>query len=251
MRIISFLSARVLGGAASDWHAEVVEPSVIDELCELVLQVSLKKCNPRSHIPSKRGRADAVFVAVDATPMRWVIVQLQKEGELIEIVKWDFNDFREDKSYEAHCLLEPDGGVPIEVAEALAMEFGLCESNRHEGPVKVIGGDNLVASLGTWKGFSRSAGVQSVVTSSKFPKDCPVVFVDIPTDENLADVKTRPKILESKTKEEIRVEIENRKAASWRRLYDGYKKWRITAKTFYHRDNCVYDTEVVHKFEDF
>jgi len=230
-------------GKIVDWDGLIVQGCDIEYLKMLVLSVTVKKCHPRSHIPPKRGRSDAVFVAVDATPFRWVIVVLREVGGIVEIVKWDFNDFKADLSYKPHTSLEADGGVPIEVAEAIAMEFGLFEAAHHEGSVKVIGGDNLIASLGMWKGFSRSGGVQSVIDGSETPKDCPVIFVDIPTDENLADVKTRPKLLEKMTQQEIEDEVMRRKAASWKRLRDGYNQWKLTARTFFHRHD-VYDLEL-------
>lgn len=227
-------------GEILDWDGLIVKESDVEYLKKLVLGVMLKKCHPRSHIPPKRQREEAVFIAVDATPKRWVIVVLSCSGDGIDIVKWRFNDFNKDCSYVPHTTLDPDGGVPIEVAEAIAMEFGLKEALLYDAQVRVLGGDNLLASLGSWKGFSRSDGIQSVINSSTTNVETPVIFVDIPTDENLADVHTRPQLLEKMTPKEIDDEILKRKTATWKRLTDGYNQWKLTAKTFFHRHD-VYD----------
>jgi len=234
-------------GEIADWDELSVKTEKIDYARRLVLQVEVRKNHPRSHIPSKRGRVSTTFIAVDATPDRWVIVLLRDCQGSPEIVLWNLNDFHTDKSYVPHTKLDASGGVPIEVAEAIAMDFGLDEGQLHsdECSVLVIGGDNLLASLGFWKGFSRSDGIQSVINSSKTPKERPVVFVDIPTGENLADVKTRPKVLEKMTPKEIEDETNKRMATTWKRLNDGYRQWMLTAKAFFFRHD-VYNEELTH-----
>jgi len=244
--------AQSLLGEILEWDTLSVDPEVIEKVRLLVLQVTVNKSHPRSHIPVKRTRSQASFLAVDATPERWVIVLMRENNGSPEIVQWSFDDFRADKSYLPHARLDIAGGVPIEVAEAIAMSFGLDEGRRHIGneDVIVIGGDNLSASLGFWKGFSRSDGIQSVIAHSTIPKQQPVIFVDIPTEENLADVKTRPKVLEKMSQKEIEEEINKRLALTWKRLSDGYRQWELTAKAFFYRHD-VYNEGLAKKLGEF
>ena len=82
------------------------------------------------------------------------------------------------------------------------------------------------------------------------PKDLPVIFVDLPTGKNVADVKTRPKVLEKMTEEEIDREINKRLATTWKCLFDNYRQWQLIAKAFFFLHD-VYDEELAHNLRIF
>ena len=108
---------------------------------------------------------------VDATLLLLSVVILDVDGKILE---WP------------EATAAPTG-ASIEECEAAVMSSGLNRS----GSIIVIGGDNTGASRSFWKGYSLAASIQRWIDKEE-EKARFAIFVDVPSVDNIADVKTRP-----------------------------------------------------------
>ena len=155
----------------------------------------------------KRARHSIAFVLVDATLELVSVVRLAGDGS---IISWpDAKDAPQNTT--------------IDECEAYAMGWGLKFEDVEEMEIIVIGGDNTGASRAFWKGYSLSEPTQRHIVSvpQRHYRGAQIrIYVDIPTEENIGDVKTRPDLVW------LAEEVERRRAASFRRLEIALGAWR-------------------------
>ena len=114
---------------------------------------------------------EVVVVAVDATPNRWYTMILT-EGQ------WHV---------ETEGLLSAARDITQVEALAIAMAF---DAHRDDTVIAVLG-DNSGASLAFHKGFSSSGEIDKLIALHEAPNQVRIL-VDIRSEDNIADVGTRP-----------------------------------------------------------
>jgi|GEM_PF-6097088 len=172
----------------------------------------------------KRGRNTVEYIVVDATLDLVSVVHLANDGT---VAAWP--DARPS----------PRSGCTIDEFEAFAMDWGLNLRSALEASILVIGGDNTAVSRAFWKGYSLSETIDRHISPPRTSQT--VIFVDFPTEDNLADVKTRPDIAWTATM------IEQRRLASFERLVvarEGWERW--PGDTYFDRRDEIFRGTIPH-----
>jgi hypothetical protein len=151
---------------------------------------------------------------VDATPLRFCVEEFDNEGEPLPGGGGDSRP----------CEIDH-----IDEGEAIAMKYAL---RRVSDPnaILVVGGDNTSVSRGFWRGYSTSEIIQRHIE----PAACKVIFVDIPSRENYADIGTRPD--EAYTS----YDVEHRRSRSHDRLVEAWKEWQRWPRTYFDRRDPIF-----------
>lgn len=220
-------------GQIQDWDAEVVDATVITQLCDLVMGIHNRPQHRKSHLPGKRVGYEALFVAVDATPWRYSVVPMVPDGNGGGVILDDYTQsgsFRDSMKFREY--VGPDGKVDIDMAEALVMGVGTEITKSFGAAVWIIGGDNQGVGYGYDKGFSRSEGVNGVIRLANIPPEQRMVIADIPTWGNIADIATRPEEHYSSEQKRFRTET------SWNRMWHAYQRWYRGGMECYHLRYC-------------
>ncbi len=121
----------------------------------------------------------------------------------------------------------------IDEGEVIAMQAALNSCRGSDG-VLVVGGDNVSASLAMWKGYSTSESMHRHLR----PFSGVLIVVDIPTDDNFADISTRPE------KSYTSAEVAHRQTSSVARLKAAFVYWRDTwrGSTYFPRTHEVFQS---------
>ncbi len=166
----------------------------------------------------KRNRENTVFIVVDST-LQWMsVVRLSSEGSLLE---WP----------TARTVPE---GTGIEGAEAKAMRWGLDLPAAKDADRCVLGGDNTGVSRSFWKGYSLADSIDRHIPNRPAQS---WIIVDISTDDNLADVKTRP------TEIWLPEDVEKRRwksAERLRRALSAFESW--PAVSYFGREHSIFSS---------
>ena len=89
---------------------------------------------------------------------------------------------------------------------------------------------------GYWKGYAGSRNIQNQIVRSKIVDlKCTIVIVDVATDDNLADIGTRP------DREYSAVEREHRRRNTLERMSIALEKWFLCGETFVSRHVVMED----------
>ena len=208
------------------WDKE--DPIIADALPQIKLRIqrlenqwqSLSAFRERE----KRSRESVANVLVDATLQLVSVVRLTENGTIAE---WP------DARPVPRCQVAGQT-CQIDECESFAMNWGLQLPQVNEATIVVIGGDNTAASRAFWKGYSLAESIDGHIPETPNPRKT-VIFVDIPTEDNIADVKTRPDL--AWTVEEI----EQRRRASFERLSAAYEAWtHWPGDTYFDRRDDVF-----------
>ena len=147
------------------------------------------------------------FAAVDATPTRWAVWPMKK-GEVS----------RDEIIYQA-CKLE------IVLAEATAIANAIQSAHSKGFQFIVIANDNTAACHSFVKGYSPLDALDHIIKGCQNFKG-KLILCDIPSEENIADVGTRPEKIYSES------EYTFRSYQSWNRLCIAWDNYRILGTTF-------------------
>lgn len=185
------------------------------------------KCHAKSHI--KRDRDDPLFLVVDATPERWVVSVWRDRaygGNIFEDV--------------ANSALPT--GTKIDEAEAIPLAFAITWGRQFSNTL-IIGSDNTGVGLAFHKGFSHAPEVDREIAHARICElDETIILVDIPTDENFADIGTRPGVVHTES------EFSQRTLDSKHRLDEAYKKWKAECRFYFSRKDI--DSRLKHVKEE-
>lgn len=155
---------------------------------------------------------DPLILAFDATPSRWYVVKLA------------------GNSYQP--ILHGDFSPPKEIDSAEG--FGCCEAIlfavKEGASLCVLIGDNTPQLRAFYKAFSDSADLKELIAKSGVRDiSFPIIFVDICTDDNIADIGTRP------GRKIAKKEIQHRLEASVLRGQVALRRYQTTGACFYSR----------------
>lgn len=191
---------------------DVVDPtlsSILRDLCELI--IAFPRLNAFVHRGCWKIPSNVAVFAFDATPKKWCVTRVL-DTSFLDVLTGSF------------C---PD--VYIDVGEATGCErllraFGSMFS------LLVIIGDNIPVLRAFFRGFSRSREIHRLVCSSGIHKlDSTLLFVDIESDGNVADIGSRPD--ESFSREEVAYRL----ARTLLRANEALREWRQTGNTYFAR----------------
>jgi hypothetical protein len=87
----------------------------------------------------------------------------------------------------------------IDECESLAMKWGCDAARNIPGgyDIIVVGGDNTSVSRAFWKGYSLATSINVHIPQSDDNwEQSTMIVVDIPTEDNSADIKTRPDLVD-------------------------------------------------------
>lgn len=195
---------------------------------ELLQRIIISLGNPWRHAKShlvgyKRPRegASVGFLCVDATPRAWAFAQIDVcEARIVGAPHRD--------SFACE--------TPIDIAEASVMRKGIeFAQAKKEIRVWFVAGDNTAASRAFLKGYSPSGMDAEIVASGVCEWDGELIIVDIPTDENYADIDSRPDEKSSPENERYR------RHATWRRLQSAMEAWKKWPAAYFGRSSFEYD----------
>ena len=120
-------------------------------------------------------KEDILRIAFDATPSRWAYVIFNVDGSTLSV--------------------NIDGAlsVNIDVAEATECSKAHQEITQRQPRLVVIAGDNIGVLRAFFKGYSTSDEIQNLIILSgctEYPGV--IILVDLPSEENFADITSRP-----------------------------------------------------------
>lgn len=192
-------------GLISRWDDEMIPWERIEEARQAILSFESTGRHRKSHIQRK---GEVRYLLVDATPTRYAVWEIY-EREILE--KWEGNF---------------DNETRIDKAEAYVLRLGIQLGQSVRTKYCVIGNDNVGVSIAFHNGYSRSDDVDEEIVQAGRVKDIHVVLVDVPTNENVADIGTRP------SKMFLEDDVDWRLTQSWHRLLSAEKKWRATGECY-------------------
>jgi len=199
------------------WDSGVVDSDLVEELKRRILGL----CNDWVSLRRIREKVDGDvrFIAVDATLTLTHIVELDENG-------------REVSTFAAEpCVVDH-----IDEAEAIAMRRG--HEHGAGSKILVLAGDNTSVSRAFAKGYSMSKHLQSYLPQRR--KGQTVIFVDVPTQDNLADVETRPEQYYAPE------EVSRRRLASFERMNLALQAWRAwPSNNYFARDDSLFNPQSV------
>jgi len=174
----------------------------------------------RSHIPATKEDLFLV-VAVDATERTWAVNVLTSDGVV------------EGLSQQGAFRRKP-----IAEAEAFGAEKGLKVASTQAAPVVVLCNDNRGIGRGFWKGYSPKDPIDNHVKKGiRHLVGKVYVGVDVPTEENYADIGTRTEKNYSST------EVTFRRKRTYERAMLAAQEWRRSATDYFGRETFEMELE--------
>jgi len=175
-----------------------------------------------SHVPFVGNMPLFAVIAVDATPLRWAVNVLNESGAVPNFSRaGNFSEM-----------------TPISIAEAVGSSEGLASSVALAAPVIALCNDNRGVGRDVWKGFSAKDHVDVWIETCTellvFGKKA-IVCVDTPTDENYADIDTRP------TEDYSPEERLFRRQRTYERAIRAVEIWRLTGKSYFGREDISFE----------
>lgn len=175
----------------------------------------------RSHVPVATGSL-FVVVAVDATELTWAVNVLTNEGVVDNLSEQGV--FRHKR--------------PIAEAEAFGGVKGLQVAQSQPAPVVILCNDNRGIGRGFWKGYSPKDPIDELVKKGlECMKGKAYVGVDIPTDENYADIGTRTRKVYSSA------EVSFRRRRTFERAMLAAEEWRKSGTDYFGREAFEFGCE--------
>jgi len=171
----------------------------------------------KSHLPArtKESGAEYCIVAVDATPFRWA-VNLSSNGG-------PFNLGRDGPFMER---------TEIGQAESRSSREGIMLAVEREYRIIVLCNDHRSVGRSYWKGYSTTVQINSDIRYAlESAVDRSMIFVDVPSSENFADIDSRPDDYYTKN------EIDQRHRDTLRRAQEALRQWKETAKDYFSRED--------------
>jgi hypothetical protein len=150
---------------------------------------------------------DILRIVFDATPSRWAVVIFKSDGST------------EEHSGVLNCN--------IDVAEATACSKAHKIITQKQPRLTIIAGDNIGVLRAFFKGYSTSDEIQHQILFSACTEYPGVILlVDLPSEENFADIASRP--------EEIYEleDVEKRKKSTQNRFDRALSNWYHTGATY-------------------
>ena len=175
----------------------------------------------RSHLPirTRDTSPSTCIIAVDATPYRWAVNLLRGAHDVDISRHGDFDDLTPNADAESRSSKE---GLLLALDESFGV-IVLCNDHRSVGP-------------SFWKGYSTKPVIQADIRGAlDRVVEEKIIFVDVPTKENFADVDTRP------DKKYSAEEINQRRRDTLRRANEALEVWKQTGKDYFSREDVVWD----------
>ena len=196
-------------GKIENWDARILPESVSALVVRMVQHVAHvnEKARDWQMFSNPTLNKRVYFAAVDATPTRWAVWPMKK-GEVS----------RDEIIYQA-CKLE------IVLAEATAIANAIRSAHSKGFQFIVIANDNTAACHSFVKGYSPLDALDHIIKGCQNFKG-KLILCDIPSEENIADVGTRPEKIYSES------EYTFRSYQSWNRLCHAWDNYRILGTTF-------------------
>ena len=225
-------------GLVTNWDVECVQGEDL-ALAWHVFDDLLKDWNSpegwrhrRSHVPKIDESREplCVVIAVDATPFTWAVDVISALGVV------------EGASQKGEFPVEKG----IAEAESIAATEGLATATSFSAPVVLLCGDNRGVGRGVWKGWSPKDDLDPWMlccTSLLSLASKSYVGIDIPTDENYADIATRERKVYSDD------EIAFRLRRTYERAMTAASIWRRTGQSYFGRESIVFDDEIDQEME--
>ena len=217
-------------GVIEDWDEPKIGEAIMKAARRMILEIDTPVEHPKqefnewkmlsirgmqhrkSHVEKKRGREEVVFVAVDATEYRWAMTPMQNGKEQEELCRYGMFEQK----------------TAIDVAEAYVLRKGLEYGRTTTATVCVVANDNQGVGRGFVSGFSRSEGVDKEIDKARVAGEPCLVVVDVSTEDNFADIGTRPDEPEKNTPEQYK----HRRKETWARLETGYSEWKRSRRAY-------------------
>lgn len=219
------VSSRLLGGGrhiqancglVTDAEWDIVDDTLEECISDLTRQIRNIK-NVRQHYdPRKRCRNDdprILRVVSDASKQKWCFYVVDHSGQIID---------------------QGEGPASGDIAEseAIGVAEGILRIRRLVGnnSVIVLAGDNISVMRGFAKGYAASKNIHAQIVRSKIAEiEGVVIVVDVSTDDNLADIGTRPDRVYSGEEEEFR------RRRTIERMEAGLELWILHGTVFVSR----------------
>jgi len=183
----------------------------------------------KSHLPRTKGDGkEYCVVAVDATPFRWAVNLSANGGSF---------DVRKSGPFKRR--------MEIGQAESRSSREGISLAVVGEFSVIVLCNDHRAVGRAYWKGYSTADELDSDIERS-MPSlwSRVIVFVDVPSQENFADIDSRPDDVYSET------EILQRHYDTLRRAGEALRRWRETAVDYFSRESLDLE-DAVQEVDDY
>lgn len=165
-------------GTIDSWDADTVDPSVIGDSIKRILTFPLIGRHRKSHLEVLKKSHKTCYVAVDATTTR--------------LAAWVYNE--DTGAFDNRIEYDFETPLRIDRAESIALLEGI-RSGHSYANVIFVANDNTAVGRSFWRGYSRSEEIDEVIvqgaaylTSAQHI----VVIADVPSEENIADIGTRP-----------------------------------------------------------
>ena len=200
-------------GMVEKWNDPCVNEEIIRAACRMIQAlVGGEESHPKSHYVKRKG--DVLFVAVDATPFRWAMWPM-KDGKVIKS-ECKEKDFVKEES--------------IDVAEAYVVAKAIAYGQLKGAGILVVGNDNQPVGYGYLKGYARADAMDGEISDARYTEGrMALVMADIPSEENVSDIGTRPKVKYSPEDVKFRTE------RSWSRMQAALENWKKTARSYLKR----------------
>ena len=169
------------------------------------------------HRRTRRIPRDVLRFAADATLVLWGWYQLDEEGSIID---------------ECGGAFPQNGEIwTIDECEAYAAAQAICKADEiNPNALLILAGDNIPVEQAFDKGSSQKPQLYFQIQRARVDQNARVLLLaDVTTDENVADIKTRPS--EVYTFEEVAL----RKSQTSTRMSLALRHWLLHGSTFFSR----------------
>ena len=216
-----------MGSGIKNWDNPSVADTDVNELCATILKLTNKKRHAFSFRSDIGGKVRVGYVAVDATTKRYAFCEF-RDGHVVRL-----NGLAVTKAVDFGDERGGDAERKIEFGESMAQDAGV-DFLIHKGcNVIIVVGDNQGVGYGFRKGYARNDETDAVISRTvEKAGTAAVVVMDIDTDENYADIPTRPE--EHYTDEDR----DKRETATWRAMKKGLELWRERNVVYVLRENA-------------
>lgn len=200
-------------GSVSDWDVGLSQ--LIEPISQLRLVITgLPPKNVYVHRGCWKIPRNVTVLAFDATPHRFCVTRLDMDGTCTDL---DCDDFEAE--------------LPIDTAESESCATAILLLPEDElDNLFILIGDNIPTLRAYHKASSPSSGIRRAIERSKVRSiRCPLLFVDVPSECNIADIGTRP------TKDYSSEEVTFRRCSCELRAQTALREWCLTGETYFSR----------------
>lgn len=217
-------------------HETLIAP--MNQVKELIKKLSFAPQNPKSHLKKMRAGFKPTYFATDATELLESYETFAYGATFEKCNNKHLSDHR--TSLEVNNILGSEAAAQAWRIRKWANNEFREESN----PFAVSGGDNQAVLISFNKGWSRHAEVDKhIVSVEDVISFQTIIYVDIPSGENFADIRTRPNEIFSPE------EIVQRRNNSWTRLSKAWHLFKQSRQTIFMREQTTHEHEEDEEFE--